>query len=438
MAPLISAGLARLPRVGGAARDGLAGLVGAGVGAGAQFLTVVLVTRGTDRQTAGAFFTATALCLTVAGVLRLDAGNGLVHAIAGTGACGHDRARGQVRAALAPVAALSVAVGTVLFACLSDPAFRVLAVALPAVVCADVLVSATRGFGMMLPTLLLDGLLQPVAQLVLVSLAVASGVRTVPVLVAAWALPYVPVLCLAALWLRGRLPHTPYAGPYALEAARELWCHTWPRSAAAAIQAVFQRLDVMVVAVLAGPEEAAVYTAATRFKVVGQLVNRGLAQAAQPRLVEALTAGNLGRARALYQSATTWLVALTWPLWLGYALCAPWLLGLLGDGYASGAAVALVLAVTMMLAGACGMVDVVLTAAGYTRSSLANLVAAITVTTACGVFLTPAYGAAGAALAWASGTLVKNLLPLWQIHRRLGLRPFGAHSLGALRPWRPR
>ncbi|MEV4095331.1 lipopolysaccharide biosynthesis protein [Streptosporangium saharense] len=432
MVTLISAGLARLPRVEGVARDGLAGLAGAGVGAGAQFLTVVLVTRGTDRHTAGAFFTATALCLTVAGVLRLDAGNGLVHALAG--AAGRDRARSQVRAALVPVAALSVAVGAVLFTCLSDPAFRVLAVALPAVVCADVLVSATRGFGMMLPTLLLDGLLQPIAQFALVALALSCGTRTVPVLVAAWALPYVPVLCLAALWLRGRLPRTPYTEG----SARELWRHTWPRSVAAAIQAVFQRLDVMVVAALAGPAEAAVYTAATRFKVVGQLVNRGLAQAAQPRLVEALATGNLGRARALYQSATTWLVALTWPLWLGYALCAPWLLGLLGEGYAPGAAVALVLAVTMMLAGACGMVDVVLTAAGHTRSSLVNLLAAIAVTTACGVLLTPVYGAAGAALAWAAGTLVKNLLPLWQIHRRLGLRPFGVHSLGALRPWRTR
>ncbi|MER7131051.1 lipopolysaccharide biosynthesis protein [Streptosporangium saharense] len=432
MVTLISAGLARLPRVEGVARDGLAGLAGAGVGAGAQFLTVVLVTRDTDRHTAGAFFTATALCLTVAGVLRLDAGNGLVHALAC--ASGRDRARSQVRAALVPVAALSVAVGAALFVCLSDPAFRVLAVALPAVVCADVLVSATRGFGMMLPTLLLDGLLQPIAQFALVALALSCGTRTVPVLVAAWALPYVPVLCLAALWLRGRLPRTPYTGG----SARELWRHTWPRSVAAAIQSVFQRLDVMVVAALAGPAEAAVYTAATRFKVVGQLVNRGLAQAAQPRLVEALATGNLGRARALYQSATTWLVALTWPLWLGYALCAPWLLGLLGEGYAPGAAVALVLAVTMMLAGACGMVDVVLTAAGHTRSSLVNLLAAIAVTTACGVLLTPVYGAAGAALAWAAGTLVKNLLPLWQIHRRLGLRPFGTHSLGALRPWRTR
>jgi O-antigen/teichoic acid export membrane protein len=107
-----------------------------------------------------------------------------------------------------------------------------------------------------------------------------------------------------------------------------------------------------------------------------------------------------------------------------------------GDGYASGVPVALVLAATMMLATACGMADVVLTSAGRTGSSLANLVAAIAVTVALDVLLIPGFGALGAALGWAGGMVVKNLLPLWRIHRLYGLRPFGVHSLAALKPWR--
>ncbi|MGW4662345.1 lipopolysaccharide biosynthesis protein [Streptosporangium sandarakinum] len=442
----------------GTARAGLAGLAGAGVGAAAQFATVVLVTRGTDRQTAGAFFTSTALCLTAAGILRLDAGNGLVRLIARSHPLGYGPARGYVRAAFVPVAALSLAVAAVAVLRPADPASRVLAAALPAVVCADVAVAATRGFGAMRPTVLLTGLFLPSAQLAGVTLvlwaahtgaggpapaAVNTGafVNTVePVdavtltaLAAAWAWPYAVVLAAAALWLRRRLPR----GPRPPGAALDLWRDTWPRSAAAALQSVFQRLDVLVVAALAGPAEAAVYTAATRFKVVGQLAGQGLAQAVQPGLVRALAGGDLPRARALYQSATMWLVVPTWPIWLGYAAFAPWLLGVFGDGYASGVPVALVLAGTMMAATACGMADVALSAAGHTRSSLANLVAAVATTVALDVLLVPSAGVLGAALGWSGGTLVKNLLPLWRIHRRYGLRPFGAHSVAALTPWRP-
>ncbi|GAA4234548.1 O-antigen/teichoic acid export membrane protein [Streptosporangium album] len=424
----------RLPRLTGVARGGLAGLMGAGIGATAQFGVVVLVTRGTGQEAAGTFFTATALCLMAGGILRMDAGNGLIYFIARSRPFGYRCTRGYVRAALVPVAILSLLVGAAAALAAPDPTVRVLAAALPVMVCADIVVAATRGSGAMRPTVLLDGMLQPVTQLVLIGAVVLTGAESVPLLAAAWALPSLPVLVLSVLWLRRRLPYTHHLPG----TAHDFWRYTWPRSMAAAIQAVFQRFDIVVVAVLAGPVEAAVYTAATRFKVVGQLVNQGLAQAVQPRLVRALAGGDLARSRELYQSATMWLVLLTWPIWLGYAVLAPWLLDLFGGDYASGVPVALVLAVTMMLATACGMADVVLTSAGHTGSSLANLVAAIAVTVALDVALVPACGALGAALGWAGGMLVKNLLPLWLIHRRYGLRPFGVHSLAALTSWRVR
>ncbi|GIH77223.1 lipopolysaccharide biosynthesis protein [Planobispora longispora] len=523
-----------VPRVpGGLARHGLAGLAGAGISAAVQFLTVVLLTRSTGQETAGTFFTATALCLMTAGVLRMDAGNGLIHFLARTRRTdsgptasqddsgpassqddsgpttsqecsgpaasrgGPGAAASYLRAALVPVLALSVtAAVTVMIITVvaaggvvpsrevipagAPGAVLVAALALPVIVCSDVLVAATRGLGTMRLTALLDGVLRPLGQLILLALVLpallgdpgipalgtapgaSSDLGTAPgassglgvsdphggparpdvpglaVLLAAWALPYLPVVLLAALWLRRRLPRAPRARG----AARELWRHTWPRSAAAAVQAVFQRFDIVIVAALAGAAEAAVYTAATRFKAVGQLAGQGLAQAAQPRLVRALAEGDLLRARRIYQTTTAWLVLLTWPVWLAYAALAPWLLGLFGDGgsggdgYASGVPVALVLAATMMIATACGMADVALTAAGHTRASLANLLAALAVTAALGVALIPSLGALGAALGWSAGVLVKNLLPLWRLHRRYGLRPFGRHTLPACAPWR--
>ncbi|MGW4639205.1 lipopolysaccharide biosynthesis protein [Sphaerisporangium sp. NPDC004334] len=325
-------------------------------------------------------------------------------------------------------------------------ALRGLGLALPVIVLADILVSATRGFGVMRPTALLSGVLQPGAQLLLVGVVVLAGATglgegtrtpgsasgTGWLLAAAWAAPALPVLALSAFWLRRRMP----TGPYVPRAARAFWRYTGPRALGGAAQAVFQRLDVVVVAVLAGPAQAALYTAATRFKVVGQLVNQGFAQAAQPRLVRAMAEGDLPLARRLYQMTTMWLVLLTWPVWLGYAVLAPWLLRAFGDGYPDGAAVAVVLAATMMLATACGMADVMLIAAGHTAASTANILSAIAVTVVLDVALVPWHGALGAALGWSGGMFAKNLMPLVKIARLYGLRPFGAHSLPSLRLWR--
>ncbi|WP_405087082.1 lipopolysaccharide biosynthesis protein [Microbispora sp. NBC_01389] len=412
----------------GLVRHGVAGLSAAATAAIGQFAIVLVVTRTLEPRAAGAFFTATTACLMLAGVVRLDTGNGLVHALAGsrTRPARNAGSAGSVRGVLAPVAALScvAAAGVWLAAAplagltgVSPGVWAVLAAALPFVVLSDVLVCATRGLGTMRPTLLISGAVQPLGQLALVTAAVLAGAPPA-VLAAAWALPSVACAVLAAVRLRG-------LGPYDVGDLRAFWRHTAPRSVAAAVQSVFQRLDVVVVALLAGPAAAAVYTAATRFKVVGQLAGQGLAQAAQARLVRALAEGDSTTAGRVYRTTTRWLVGLTWPLWLGYAALAPWALSLFGPAYAGGVAIALVLSATMMVATACGMVDVVLVAAGRTAASLANVSAAVAVTVALDVLLVPAYGALGAALGWSGGVLVKNLLPAVQVSRRYGLRPFG-------------
>ncbi|MDH2428752.1 lipopolysaccharide biosynthesis protein [Sphaerisporangium sp. TRM90804] len=502
-------------------RGGVAGVAGAVVAAGSQFLVVVAITRGLDARTAGAFFTATTLCLMIAGVVRLDAGNGLIYFIARARDHGYHGAARHLRAALVPVVALSVAAAVLVTvhadaiaaallpgttpptgpglprpaphtgeAALADT-LRVLGVALPVLACADTLVAATRGFGTMRPTTLLGGLLQPGAQLVLIGTLALTGLTGTGawLLPAAWSLPALPVLLLSARWLHRRIPgplgsapasplpkydRTTAPPPSARTAVRgrrtgavldavagcwrpawpsavgragvwgrrtrpvpvsvtEFWRYAGPRAVGGAVQAVFQRLDIVVVGVLAGPEQAAVYTAATRFKVVGQLVNQGLAQAVQPRLVRAMARGDLPSARRLHQTATMWLVAVTWPVWLGYAALAPWVLGVFGDGYRRGAAVAAVLAVTMMAATACGMVDVVLIAAGHTTASTVNVLLAIAVTVAVDLSLVPSHGALGATLGWSAGVLTKNALPLLQLARWYGLSPFGPHSRPALR-----
>lgn len=421
----------------------VAGLAGAGTSAAAQFAVTLLITRTLPPAEAGAFFTTTALGLMLAGVLRLDTGNGLIYfrarspqeelvsdrqtrrhtdhhhrAAAQTlvtvrrTTCGSpvthpDQGATTAGRPLLAVALIPVVAGALVASVVLTGAEPALALVLPFVVVADVLVAATRGTGAMRETLLLSGLVQPVIQLLLVGGALAAGLSA-PWLVVAWGVPAIPVVVLAALRLRGTGTRVSW---------REFWRYTSPRSLAAALQAVFQRLDVVIVALLAGPAEAAFYVAATRFKVVGQLVGQGLAQGVQAELVRKFAQGEPRAARALHRRAARTQMALTWPFWIGYALFAPQILQVFGDGYAHAADVAVVLAVTMMVAAACGMADVVVIASGRTRASLGNVAAALAVTVGLDLLLVPAYGAFGAALGWAGGMLVKNLLPLAQVTR---------------------
>ena len=136
-------------------------------------------------------------------------------------------------------------------------------------------------------------------------------------------------------------PARPAALPAAASAPaprpwREFWAFTWPRAVNSLAALALQRLDILLVTVLAGPAAAAVYTAATRFLVVGQLVNASISTAAQPRLAEVLAVDDRASARSVYRSATAWIVLLTWPLYLVCAVFAESVLSIFGDGYDAG------------------------------------------------------------------------------------------------------
>jgi O-antigen/teichoic acid export membrane protein len=165
--------------------------------------------------------------------------------------------------------------------------------------------------------------------------------------------------------------------------------------------------------------------------VLIQFANQGISQSVQPRLAEALAVGDRDTANHLYQTATGWLVLVTWPISFCVILFAPVYLGLFGGDYRRGADVVVVLACAMLVATGCGMVDMVLAMAGRTSWNLVNVLIALGVTVGLDVLLIPRYGALGAAIGLACAMVANNVLPLVQIGRVARLHPFGAGTLTA-------
>jgi O-antigen/teichoic acid export membrane protein len=355
-------------------------------------------------------------------------------------------------------------------------ALRGLALAVPFAALVDTFLGATRGYREMRPTVMIDRIGTSVAQLIAVAVAAAAG--SVALLAPLWALPYVPAAAASWLWLRrvgrhpdvrrpalpdvppelaalmalarpagtadGRTAHgagdTAGAGSAAGRVARKrlananprgFWRFTVPRAVSSLVSIMMQRLDIVLVAIMRGPALAAVYTAATRFLVLGQSGNTAVSRAAQPRFAELFAVDDRRGANLVYQATTAWLILLTWPLYLLAVAFAPLVLSLFGHSYSAGYSVMVVLGVALLASAATGQVDVVLITAGRSTWSLANGLLVLTTNVALDVALIPRYGILGAAIAWAIAITVSNLVPLAQLAVVYRLHPFGRPTLAA-------
>lgn len=458
----------------GVARGGAINLAGAVISAAASVGLTVVVTRNFPKSVVGTFFVAMSLFLIVEAITNLGAYNGAIYFIARLRALNAERRIPAImRATIVPVAISSVIGAAALIAFVhplarllhggfsgaASPgqlatALRVLAVALPFAALADTMLGATRGYHEMRPTVLVDRIGRSTLQLVGVAAAALAG--TSALLAPLWALPYVPATVVAVLWLRRimrrqrtlvtaaqpRAAQPRAAQPRAAQLrvaadrfpvdnrhgkpnASGFWRFTAPRSLASVAQIVIQRLDIVLVGVMKGPVEAAIYTAATRFLVAGQLGNAAISMAAQPRLTQLFAVRDRSGANTVYQVTTGWLILLTWPLYLLAAVFGPSVLGIFGRTYDAGGTVMVILALAMLVATACGQVDMVLITTGRSSWSLYNGLLAMGVNIGVDLVLIPRLGITGAAIGWAAAIGITNLLPLAQVAAAVRVHPFG-------------
>ena len=342
-------------------------------------------------------------------------------------------------------------------------ALRALAISLPFAALIDTMLGATRGYRDMRPTVVIDKLARSGAQVIGVAIAVAVG--SVALLAPLWALPYIPAAAAAWIWLRRiKNHHTAKPSPYAIPADlapllalatpvradgttlppglteveerladahfRGFWRFTTPRALATLAQIVIQRIDIVLVAIIRGPAEAAIYTAATRFLVVGQFANQAISMAAQPRFTELFAIEDRRGARVVYQVTTAWLVILTWPLYMLTLVFGTEILGVFGHSYKAGGTVLVILSIAMLVSMACGQVDMVLITTGRSSWSLANGLLSMVVNVGIDLLLIPRYGITGAAIGWAAAIGVWNLMPLTQLAlSRYRLHPLAPNTL---------
>lgn len=428
------------------ARGGTATLIGAASSAVCGIVLVVVITRGFDKETAGTFFAASALFVIALAVVELGTDAGLTRLIPQKLVHGqHQLVPAVLFAAVLPVLLLSTAAAVLLWVfagtlgqLIADSSsadftalVRILVWFLPVAAVFDTLLATTRGLGTMRTTVLLENVTRLLTQVtaVLIATVAGAGIATVAVV---WALPYLLGVVAAAAWLRrlaGRQSIRFTLSARDRETSREFWRFTRPRSFARISQIALKRADIVLVAALASPAEAAIYTAATRFMVVGQLGVKAIQQVLAPQLSRLFAEGATDQAREVAHTSTTWSVMLAWPLYLGCAVLAPLVLSIFGSGYSSGNEVVVILALTMLVGVGTGPVDVILLMAGRSWLSFGNNLLAVVLDLGLDVVLIPRYGILGAAIAWSVAIVVSNLAAVAQVWRHLHMTPADASTL---------
>jgi O-antigen/teichoic acid export membrane protein len=436
------------------ARAGGVSLAGAVVSAITGVALTAVITNGLDRQTAGTIFATTSLFLIVTAVVQLGTDIGLVRWLPALMIRGErDQLRPVLRTALLPVLGasfLAAALGFVFASPIADAVashadhtqrvaqIKVLAVFLPVAAVYNVLLAGTRGMRTMVPTVVTEAFGRSIVQLVAVGAVLFAGFGVVAVVVA-WSVPYALGLVVVVVWfgslLKSRGERPPTAVPTDLLDGAEpggyaaaFWRYTTPRAIGTASQMALKRSDIILVAALRSPAEAALYAVATRVVVLGQLGVQALQQALSPQLAALFAQGDHRSAREVYRATTAWAMLLAWPTYIACAVLAPDLLRVFGKSYDSVAPVVVMLSIAMLAATASGAVDAVLLMSGHSWMSLGNNLFALALNIGLNVLLIPKYGAVGAGISWTVAIVLRNLLPMVQIAWKYHISPIGRET----------
>lgn len=431
------------------AHSGSQNLLAAGVGSLANLAIVVIITRGWSPALAGSFFAVTSVFLLILSLVELGVDQGFVRFHARNLSLGRAQSNRRIQqigyASVLSVSAITAGLlaltAELIGRLVSDASTHqdatrmmlVLAPALPIAAAYDLVLAQTRGHSWMRPTILVERICRPTLQVLLLLSVALSSLSTPALMAGAWVAPYALGLVVMLVLVRriGPIPHS--ETPAGSGIGREFWRFTAPRGVARFFQVGLQRADIAIVAALAGPAAGALYTAATRFLVVGQVATQALQQVSEPHLARLLALDESAAVRAVYHQLILWSVALTWPLYLLVAVFAPQLLVLVfGAEYAQGGLALTILALSMLFATAMGPVDVLLLMAGRSGLSLINTGTALAIDVVGCFALIPLFGIEGAAAAWAAAIVGRNVMGIVQIRRYLHMTPLahGSATMG--------
>ncbi|MCW6007367.1 flippase [Micromonospora sp. CPCC 205371] len=424
----------------GMARGGVLNLAGAICGQAALFAVMLLLARVLGSGDVGRYAQCYAV-LALLGLLSLSGFRAGLTRFVAVNLADEDPAgvRGTVRLGLAISLAGSVAIGVGLFAlaptladALHDPSLvtglRLVALALPASTVCEAALAATRGWRTQRPFTVIGQVYEPASRLALTGLAIAAGFGLTgalwAVVIASWTAALLALGALVRL-MRRVAPAAPSYRP------RELFSFSTVSWASSLASTGLIWLDTLLLGAF-GNGDIGVYNVATRLVTLAIFVLAPINAAFGPYIAYLYRQGKLPEVRRIYAAATGWVVRLSLPAFVALLVFPADLLRFFGGAFATGATVTVVLAVGQLVNAATGPCGTLLNMSGKVWLNMVDNVGALVLNVALNLWLIPAYGVVGAAIAWSASLVAVNLARVTQVWALVRAMPISEGMLKGL------
>ncbi|MGH8501848.1 MAG: polysaccharide biosynthesis C-terminal domain-containing protein [Gammaproteobacteria bacterium] len=195
-----------------------------------------------------------------------------------------------------------------------------------------------------------------------------------------------------------------------------------------ALHLINSRADLLMLGSLSGPAEAGVYAVVARTAELITLPLMAVNTVIAPQVASLYRRGDVDRLQRLLSASARRMLIFALPLAGILILAGGPLLGLVfGAEFTRGAFALSVLAAAQLINVGAGSVGMILNMTGYERQSAWGVAVAAALNVVLNFLLIPQFGIEGAAVATGISVMLWNLLLLYWVRRRLGLR---ASALG--------
>jgi len=425
-------------------------LVGSVASSTLGFLLVVVITRGLHAGRGGVLLEAIALFLILSNSVELGADTAIVRMVAWYRARHRTQdLRRTLYVALWPVLVIGTVAAALVFLYAPELAdifikgrgvdegasyIRAFAPFVPLAAMTTVVLAATRGFGTMTPYVAIQNIglpfLRPLA--ILGILVAGLGTGTGPI-AAAWTLPVAAGLVVSVEALRRLHRKALQRDDYSRrerprgrkELAAEFWRFAAPRGLAGILTIVLIQFNILLVGAFRSSREAGIYAAANRFTGVGTFALQAVGLAIAPQISALLAQDAHQRAETVFQTATWWLMVLSWPMYITMAVFAPFLMRVFGPEFVSGQTALMVLSLALLALVGTGNNKIVLLMGGGSAWNLAITTVSLAVNLGLNLLLIPKFGMNGSAVAFGTSILADNLMTTLVVRFKMKLQPFG-------------